>query len=399
MGRMRAKSPKPIKRARPLKRPRSNNAPRAAARGARSTKATRSIKSGSPKDTLTFDDLLLIVGGHTASQLLWAGHCLGLFPLLAKEPGLTIEAIAERLNLAPNPARILLVGLTTLRVILKVRDGYKNARVTERLLPGSRSFAPVLGWQMEIVYPGLLDFLPSLKENRNVGLRRVPVAEPGEPLPLPSPGESLYRRLQSYPRVEKVFQDAMSALSNQANTELLDVIPLRNSRHLVDVGGGAATNVLALAQRFRDLRLTVFDSPTVCELANQNIERAGLGNRISTHPGDIFTDDLPAGVDAILFCHMFTIWSPDEAKALIRKSHAALPRGGKLLIFNMMGNDDDRGPITTALGSPYFLAVANGKGRLYSWQEHETRLSEAGFSRLERVADLPFDHGLLIATK
>ena len=114
---------------------------------------------------------------------------------------------------------------------------------------------------------------------------------------------------------------------------------------------------------------------------------------------DMFLTPLPPGIDAILYAHIFTIWSPQKNIALLKKTHAALPKGGKVLIFNMMARDDDSGPLSTALGSPYFLAIATGEGMLYPWKDYESWLREAGFSNFQRIGNLPLDHGLLVGTK
>ena len=65
----------------------------------------------------------------------------------------------------------------------------------------------------------------------------------------------------------------------------------------------------------------------------------------------------------------------------------------------MMGNDDDSGPLSTALGSPYFLAIATGEGMLHSWKDYETILREAGFGHVQRIEKLPLNHGLIVGTK
>jgi len=65
----------------------------------------------------------------------------------------------------------------------------------------------------------------------------------------------------------------------------------------------------------------------------------------------------------------------------------------------MMARDDDSGPLSTALGSPYFLAIATGEGMLYPWKDYESWLKEAGFGRLQRIGGLPLDHGLLVGIK
>src|SRR5207249_6392706 len=164
----------------------------------------------------------------------------------------------------------------------------------------------------------------------------------------------------------------------QANAHLLAAYDFGRFTHIVDAGGGDATNAIALARAFRKLHVTVFVSPSVCEIARKNIAANDLSDSVSTWPGSFFADAFPSGIDAVLYCHIFTIWSLDHGRELLKKTYTALPTGGSVLLFNMMGNDDDTGPLSTALGSPYFLAVATGEGMLHSWKDYESSLREAG---------------------
>ncbi len=339
---------------------------------------------------LDLERLTLIAGGHTAFQLLWAGVELGLFDHLSAHPGLDRRAVSEALGIGDQPARILLTGLTALGLITKAGDGYRNAELTEQMLvKGKPGYAaPILGWQAHIVYPGLKHFLAALKAGTNLGLAEFP----GE-------GETLYQRLTQHPELEKVFQDAMSALSRQANAHLLEAYDFGRFSHLIDAGGGDGTNAIALARRFPKLKVTVFDSPSVCRIAEANIRRAGLSDRVFTHAGDFLRDPFPSGIDAVIYCHILTIWSRERNLALLRKTYESLPPGGAALIFNMMADDDETGPLSTALGSPYFLAIATGEGMLYPWKDYEDLLRQAGFATVERRDGLPLNHGLIVATK
>ena len=339
---------------------------------------------------LDLDSFLIIAAGHTAFQLLWSGIELGLYDFLSKQPESTFDNIAAALKLEPQPARILLTGLTALRVLKKEGQKYTNATIIEQMLVSDKpdSFAPVLGWQRYIVYEGLLDFVESLKKNDNIGLQRFP-----------GQGNTLYQRLVNDPFKEKVFQDAMSALSHQANSSLLNLAELESIHHLVDAGGGDGTNGIVLCNNYPNMNVSIFDSESVCHIAKRHIEKEGLSERIKTWPGNFLSDPFPGEIDAILFCHIMTIWSPQTNVALLKRTYAALPEGGSVIIFNMMGNDNDDGPISTALGSPYFQAIATGDGMLYSWSDYETWLKAAGFSTFKRYDQLPLDHGVLIAKK
>jgi precorrin-6B methylase 2 len=341
------------------------------------------------KNQLDVNGLALIAAGHSAFQLLWAGVELNLFAVLSKNPGLGKMDIAEKIGLQPQPTRILLTGLTALKLILKDQDSYRNAAIVDQLLvPDSpQNLSDILGWQALIVYPGEVDFVESLRSNTNVGLRRFPGQE-----------ANLYLRLSHDPALEKVFHDAMSSLSRSANAMLASAVDFTGIKHLVDAGGGDGTNSISLARAHPHLRITVFDVPSVCRLAQSNFEKSGLTERLDVHAGDLFSTPFPAGIDCILFAHMMTIWSIDKDAALLARAYEALPQDGKVIVFNMMGNDDEDGPLTTALGSPYFLTIATGEGMLYSWREYEDCLRKAGFKQIQRLT-LPRDHGVLVAVK
>ncbi|MEW5968136.1 MAG: methyltransferase [Pseudomonadota bacterium] len=340
---------------------------------------------------LDWDRLVLMAGGHTAFQLLWAGVELGLYDKLSAQPGQTLDQLAQSMGLARQPARILLIGLTALGVIKLENSGYFNAKLTEdRMVSGMPGcIAPILGWQAHIVYPGMVDFVASLKENRNVGLDRFGGSEP-----------TLYERLTHDKRLEKIFQDSMSGLSRQANRFLPKAMDFSRYRHVVDAGGGDGTNAMAIARAYPDLKTSVFDSASVCAHARQNIAQAGMSGRVGTWEGNFFDTPFPPDADCVVYCHILTIWSMDKNRALLKRTFDALPEGGAVVIFNMMGDDDDRGPLTTALGSPYFLAIATGEGMLHPWKDYEGALRDVGFKQTVRLDQgLPLDHGILVGIK
>jgi hypothetical protein len=64
------------------------------------------------------------------------------------------------------------------------------------------------------------------------------------------------------------------------------------------------------------------------------------------------------------------------------------------------GDEDDRRPLSTALGSPYFLAIATGEGMLHPWKDYEAALRDVGFKQTVRLdKGLPIDHVILVGIK
>ncbi|WGS87159.1 methyltransferase [Methylomonas sp. UP202] len=341
------------------------------------------------KEELSFEELALIAGGHTAFQLLWAGVQLKLFDFLSEKGPISGSDIQMELGLAPQPTRILLIGLTALRLVKKDGNLYRNSPIVEQLLVSHSedNMIDILGWQNFIVYPGEMDFVESLRQNKNIGLNRFQ-----------EPGDTLYARLSNDPGLEIVFHNAMQSLSNSANRLLMSSVNFNNIKHIVDAGGGSGENSIKLATSFPHMKVTIFDNPTVCEIARQNIIKSDVSGRVSVYPGDFFKDDFPKGIDCVFLGHIMTIWSIEKGRLLLKKIYNALPKEGKVIIFNMMGNDDDSGPIVTALGSPYFLTIATGEGMLYSWSDYENLLIEAGFHDISKQI-LPKEHGVIIGCK
>ena len=331
----------------------------------------------------------LVMGGHIFFQTLSAAVQLDLFTLLARRAPLTQAGVSSALHIDEKPARILLLGCTALGLVRKNGDLYSNTRMANELLnrDKQRNICPVIAWQHFINYRPLYAFVDALKANKNVGLAEFA----GE-------GGTLYERLAGYPELEKIFQQAMEGISAQANHLLVEAVDFGAFSHVLDVGGGNGTNVIELAQRYPSLKATVFDSASVGAIARASIAKAGLDGRVDAVAGDCFEDPFPKGVDCILFAHFMTIWSEAKNRALLRKAFEALPPGGAVMVFNMMQRNDRTGPLSAAMGSPYFLTLATGEGMLYTWSEYETWMKDAGFATVTR-RQLVRDHGIILGLK
>lgn len=331
----------------------------------------------------------MVMGGHIFFQTLNAAIQLDLFTLLSRHGYMTRSQIAYWLGIEDKPLRILLSGLMALGILKKKGESYGNTFLANTYLNRDRkgNVAPIIDWQHYINYKPMYHFHEAILANSNVGLEVMEGQEP-----------TLYERLAHDKNLENIFQKAMEAISVQANPLLARYVDLSKVKHLVDVGGGNGTNIMALARKNPHLKASVFDSPTVCKIATENIAREGMSDRCDAIPGDCFENPFPKGADCILFGHFFTIWSEKRNLELLKKAYDALPQGGRVIIFNMMQRNDETGPISTAIGSPYFLTLATGEGMLYTWNEYKSWLKKAGFSSV-KTHPLPRDHGAIIGVK
>ena len=330
-----------------------------------------------------------LAAGHIYFQILAAAVELDVFTLLRSQGPLTLPDLAKRLGLAEQPMRILLEGLVATGALKKGGDRYQNTLMSRIAFTTQdpRNLRATILWQKHIVYKPMSRFLESLREYRNVGLVEIPGS-----------GTTLYERLGGHPELEKIFQDSMQEISIQANDLLARYVDFAPTSVLIDVGGGNGTNVLAVALRNPHLKGRVFDLPTVCEKARAHFREKGLADRLDAIEGNVFTDAFPEGADAFLFCHFMCIWSKEENLSLLRKAFEKLPKGGRVILFDIMGNDDGDGPLASAMGSPYFLCVATGTGMIYAKKEYEELCRDAGFLSVSRI-ELPREHTAIVALK
>jgi len=346
------------------------------------------LSQGSPVSLSEDVDLMKILSGHIYFQTLYTAVEHDLFSLLYGKK-LTKNEIMQALGINEKPCRILLLGLVTINLLHKENDLYANSKSADTYLcnQSPNNIKQIVRFEHFIVYKPMYHFYESTKKDTNIGLCEFAGDE-----------DNLYERLSRTPELIKIFQDAMQEISKLANTEMTKQIDLAGVDYLLDIGGGNGSNIIALTERFKEMRASVFDFPAVCEVATQNLNTQSQKQRLSAIKGNVFVDDLPTGPDAIMFCHFFTIWSKEKNLLLLQKAYKALPAGGRVIIFNMMQNDAEDGPLTAAMGSPYFLTLATGEGMLYTWQEYKDLFLQAGFAKID-TQTLPNDHGLIIGYK
>jgi acetylserotonin N-methyltransferase len=169
---------------------------------------------------------------------------------------------------------------------------------------------------------------------------------------------------------------------SQASSKAVAVQPVfADVRSLMDVGGGSGIFSIELARAWPDLRATVMEIAAVCVEAGKYIATAALGDRVSTQAVDMFRQAWPRGHDAHFFSNIFHDWSDATCRLLAQKSFDALPNGGRILLHEMLMDDDGCGPLPAAAFS--LVMLLGTRGRQYSLPELREFLEAAGFVDVE----------------
>jgi len=160
--------------------------------------------------------------------------------------------------------------------------------------------------------------------------------------------------------------------------DVLRMVPFRESRHLLDIGGGSGAFLAAVAARYPDLRLSLFDLPEVIPAAQGRLTQAGLTGRLTLFPGSFRSDPLPEGADTISLIRVLYDHDDATVTALLAKVHAALPPGGRLIVAEPMAG----GASPERAGDVYFAfyTMAMGTGRARSAARIAELCRAAGFA-------------------
>lgn len=156
-------------------------------------------------------------------------------------------------------------------------------------------------------------------------------------------------------------------------------------RTMLDLGGGPGLVAIALSHLQPTLSGVVFEYPAVAEVAQENIERAGLSSRLHARSGDLVTDDFGDGYD-LIWCSSVLHFVPD-IPAMLSKLHAALTPTGMLICCHAEISDDlqHARPLL-----PYYLNMRMQGRHVLPAGQLASRLRQAGFASVAQIDQVRF---------
>ena len=152
---------------------------------------------------------------------------------------------------------------------------------------------------------------------------------------------------------------------------------------VLDVGGGSGCFMVAAAQAHPHLHCTVMELPAMCEAASVYIHAGGVADRVDTCAVDMFRQPWPRGYDALFFSNIWHDWNVRTCQWLAARAFEALPSGGRILLHEML-LDDEAGLVTAASFSLLMLLAT--QGQQFTAGELTAILRGAGFARIDVTA-------------
>jgi hypothetical protein len=332
---------------------------------------------------LTPDRIMQLGLGFWGSKTFLSAVELGLFTELAKGPR-DCESLRTQLGLHSRSARDFFDALVSLGMLQRNNDEYANTSESDLFLDRSKS--SYVGGILEMCNARLYGFWGNL----TTGLKS------GEPQNEVKQGEDFFAKIYAEPARLKQFLCAMTGLSMGVAKALALQFPWANYKSFVDAGGAQGCVPVQIALAHSHLIGGNFDLPVVGPIFEEYVQSFGLGQRLSFYPGDFFKDSLPSA-DVIIMGHILQNWGLEEKRQLIAKAYAALPKGGALIVWEAI-IDDQRQQNTFSLLMSLNMLIETQTGSDFTGADCSAWMRDAGFKET-RVEPLCGPDSMVVGIK
>ena len=173
--------------------------------------------------------------------------------------------------------------------------------------------------------------------------------------------------------------------------------PVRPIR-VLDIAAGHGIFGITLAQQNRNVEVVALDWPHVLQVAAENAQRMGVGDRHSLLPGSAFTVEFGADYDLVLLTNFLHHFDIPTCEVLLKRVYAALGEGGRAVTLEFVVNEDRVSPPETAPFSLVMLA-STPSGDAYTFSEYARMFENAGFTRSELHPLPPSPNQMILSYK
>jgi hypothetical protein len=209
-------------------------------------------------------------------------------------------------------------------------------------------------------------------------------------------GAREFETIYADPARLKEFLKAMTGVSRGANLAIAAKFPWAEYKTVVDAGPAQGDLLTQVLLKNEHLHGVGFDLAEVGPIFEEYVEAHGLTSRLKFQAGSFFTDALP-NADVIMMGHILHDWDLEQKRMLIAKAYEALPKGGALLAYDAM-IDDDRSKNAFGLMMSLHMMIETYGGFDYTGADCQGWMRDAGFKET-RVEHLVGPDSMVVGIK
>jgi ubiquinone/menaquinone biosynthesis C-methylase UbiE len=315
------------------------------------------------------------VNAYQRSAAIKAAIELDVFTLIGAGKT-TARELAEACGAEERGARILCDYLSIIGFLEKQDDGYRL----------TRDSAVFLDKRSPAFLGGAIEFLLSPMLTEGFNNLTTAVRQGGTALPDKGSIAPEHPVWVDFARA----MAPMMAMPAQLMAQLVKASAPEGKLKVLDIAAGHGMFGIAVAKALPDAEITALDWPNVLEVARQNAQQAGVGERHHLLPGSAFEVEYGGPYDLILLTNFLHHFDPETCEQLLRKVRAALTDEGKAVTLEFVPDEDRVSPPGAGMFSLVMLG-STPRGDAYTFTELERMFANAGFKR-STIHPLPNDY-------
>lgn len=318
--------------------------------------------------------------GAWRSRTLVAGVELDVFRHISAGPR-TAADIAKAAGASPRGMTSLLDALTAIGYLRKSGGRYTlQPTAAAFLVPGKKDYVGAMAHALSLTWDAWKQLSEAVKSGH-----------PAETVNVAAKGKEFFPKL-----VASIFPGNYAA----AGVALLHFPPKQRHKihRVLDVAAGSGAWSLPFAEAIPGARVTTVDFAEMTPITREFAEKHGVANRYEYLERDLRAGDFGEGVyDLVILGHIIHSEGEHHGKELLRKAHAALRPGGRLLIAEYVPNDDRSGPPMPMMFGLNMLLQTEA-GAVFTLREYRKWLKAAGFRKIATVP-VPPPTTVIVAAK
>lgn len=305
----------------------------------------------------------------------------------ARKEGLTIEEVAEKVNMPHYAVRVLLEAGLGIGLVYRKEGRYMLSKTGHFFLNDPMTRVNT-DFMRDVCYDGAQDLSKSLDEGKPRGLRHL------------GNWETIYQGLSILPEPAKEsWFNFDHYYSDNAFPEALPLVFAHKPARIMDIGANTGKFTLACLDYDSNVEVGLVDLQVQLNVAKKNIEDAGYGNRVQYHERNMLdaNTELPKGYNIIWMSQFLDCFADNEIVSILEKCHRALDQDG-LVFVNETFWDRQRfeaSAFSLQMTSLYFTTMANGNSQMYDSEVFMKLIDKAGFEVVKQNDNIGLSHTIL----
>lgn len=348
------------------------------------------------RDTLTAyeakEEAQRLAFAPVAFQACYSLRTLGILDLLAEQDqGLSLQTIAEHVQLSPYGISVLLDMAASVGVIIVSQTHYQLTKMGH-FLQGDPMTMVNFDFVANVCYEPMRFLTDSVQSGRPEGLSvfgEWQTIYPGLSQ-LPEPAK------QSWFKFDHYYSDRSFSL-------VLDHVFKTAPQTICDIGANTGKWTTRLCDYSQQVTVTMVDLQQQLVIAQKNILQTDYADRVRSHTCDLLDKDasLPVDQDAYWMSQFLDCFSKKQIINILQKVKLVMHDNAEVFILELFPDRQQHHSATYSLNatSLYFTAIANGYSRFYQSTEFLPLIEQAGLQLTDQIDHIGLGHTLLKCKK